>query len=234
MVARNLRARIRDGTFAEGTQIPTEAELAQQFGVSRQTVRRAFQDLVADDLVIRTRGRGTFVKGGTTGYVRQVGSIDDLMNLSDDTRMRIVAPLSRRLDRATADRLRLPDDAFWEVTFVRLHENTPFCLTTVTLPPVVANLLGNVPELRTAGVTSDLTVIGLVDDVIAGRIGRAQQSITVGSLPPTAATHLESEAGQPTLLIDRLYFDTDGIPVELAVSHFLPHYYTYRVQLHRA
>jgi DNA-binding GntR family transcriptional regulator len=127
MVARRLRARILDGTLAEGEQVPTETQLAEQFKVSRQTVRRAFQDLVADDLVVRTRGRGTFVKRSALGYVRQVGSIDDLMNLSDDTRMRVVQPLTRRLHRATADRLRLADDVIWEVSFVRFYDSTPFC-----------------------------------------------------------------------------------------------------------
>ncbi|MFI5715759.1 GntR family transcriptional regulator [Nocardia sp. NPDC051750] len=232
-VARSLRAQIVDGTLAEGAQVPTESVLAERFGVSRQTVRRAFQDLVADNLVVRTRGRGTFVSTPAAGYIRQVGSVDDLMNLSDDTRMRVVQPLSRRIDRSTADRLRLPDDIIWEVSFVRLHENTPFCLTTVALPPRVARLLADVTELQTVGISSDLTIIGLLDEALPRRIGQAQQSITVGKLPSSAAPHLDSEPDQPTLLIDRLYFDTDGVPVEVAVSHFLPHYYSYRVQLSR-
>jgi GntR family transcriptional regulator len=233
MVARNLRARIHDGTFAEGEQVPTEADLAEQFDVSRQTIRRAFQDLVADDLVVRTRGRGTFVRSSSTGYVRQVGSIDDLMSLSDDTRMRIVQPLARRLDRGTADRLRLTDDVIWEVTFVRLYGDTPFCLTTVSLPPEAARLLEKTPDIRTVGHVSDLTIVGLLDDALPKRIGQAQQSITVGKLTAAAASHLQSQPDEPTLLIDRLYFDTEGVPVELAISHFLPHYYSYRIQLRR-
>jgi GntR family transcriptional regulator len=233
LVARNLRAKILDGTLPEGEQVPTETALAAEFKVSRQTIRRAFQDLVADGLVERTRGRGTFVRGRASGYIRQVGSIDDLMNLSDDTRMQVVSPLARRLDRATADRLRLSDDIVWSMTFVRRHHDIPFCVTTVSLPPRVARLLDDVPELRTAGTMSDLTIIGLLDEALPRRIGQAQQSITVGELPASDAPHLSASPTEPTLLVDRLYFDTDGEVVELAVSHFLPQYYSYRVQLHR-
>ena len=233
VVARSLRARIESGGLAVGEQVPTESMLALEFGVSRQTVRRAFQDLVADGLVERTRGRGTFVRGGASGYVRQVGSVDDLMNLSVDTRMQVVQPLARGVDRATADRLRLGEDTVSRLVFLRLHEGTPFCLTTVSLPPAVARLLRDVPELTSAGTTSDLTIIGLLDRLLPRRIGEAQQSITVGTVPAGAAPHLGAQPGAPTLLVERLYLDTDGEVVELAVSHFLPEHYSYRVRLHR-
>ncbi len=41
-------------------------------------------------------------------------------------------------------------------------------------------------------------------------------------------------AGHPMLRVDRLYRDGAGRPVELAVSHFLPEQYTYRVTLRRS
>ena len=71
-------------------------------------------------------------------YLRQFGSIDDLMGLSVDTRMEVTVPLRRQVDVAAASRLRLPDDVVHSVTFRRSHEGTPFCLTTVSVPPRVA------------------------------------------------------------------------------------------------
>jgi GntR family transcriptional regulator len=43
-----------------------------------------------------------------------------------------------------------------------------------------------------------------------------------GFLTESAAPHVEVEPGQPTLLIDRLYLDTAGAPIELSASHLLP------------
>jgi DNA-binding GntR family transcriptional regulator len=48
MLARELRRAILERRYADGTRLPTEAELAAEHQVSWQTVRRAFQDLVAD------------------------------------------------------------------------------------------------------------------------------------------------------------------------------------------
>ena len=59
-----LRSRITSGAWPEHYRLPAEPELARELGVSRGTLRRAVQTLVADGLLVQTRGRGTFV--GTT------------------------------------------------------------------------------------------------------------------------------------------------------------------------
>jgi GntR family transcriptional regulator, arabinose operon transcriptional repressor len=57
-----LRRQLQSGRWQPGDRIPSEAELVQQFGVSRITVGRAVKDLRADGLVERRRGAGTFVR----------------------------------------------------------------------------------------------------------------------------------------------------------------------------
>src|SRR5262245_26702282 len=52
-----LREQLREGRFVRG--LPGELALMQQFGVARVTVRRALQELVAEGLIARERGRGT-------------------------------------------------------------------------------------------------------------------------------------------------------------------------------
>ena len=48
------------------------------------------------------------------------------------------------------------------------------------------------------------------------------------------AAAISCGSGHPMLRVDRLYSDLAGPPVELAVSHFLPEQYTYRVTLRRS
>jgi GntR family transcriptional regulator, arabinose operon transcriptional repressor len=57
-----LRRELQDGKWKAGERIPSEAELVEQFGVSRITVGRAVRDLEDDGLVERRRGAGTFVR----------------------------------------------------------------------------------------------------------------------------------------------------------------------------
>ena len=65
-------------------------------------------------------------------------------------------------------------------------------------------------------------------------IAEAAQSITVAGADAEVAAAVDCAAGHPMLRVDRLYSDSSGTPVELAVSHFLPEQYTYRVTLRRS
>ncbi|KAA0111213.1 GntR family transcriptional regulator [Mycolicibacterium sp. P1-5] len=241
-----LRQRLRDaiaaGAYPEGVRLPTESELVAEHGLSRQTVRRAFQDLVAEGVVYRVPGRGTYAN---RGYLRQLGSIEDLMSLSEDTTMEVLQGLSRRVDVTAASRLRLEHDVVYTVVFRRLHvrragaqrpgetDGVPFVVTTVHLPDPVARLVFDSPELADGAVGTN-TVIGVLEPHLDQPIAEAAQSITVAPADELVANALCCDIGHPMLRVDRLYSDTTGTPVELSVSHFLPEQYTYRVTLRRS
>jgi GntR family transcriptional regulator len=56
-----LRQRIQQGEWMRGDQLPVDLELCQMFGVSRTVIRQALNELVNEGLVIRRKGKGTFV-----------------------------------------------------------------------------------------------------------------------------------------------------------------------------
>lgn len=232
-LASQLRTRILQGHYAVGERLPTEAELVRRRGVSRQTVRRAFQDLVSEGMVYRVPGSGTFVAPRSKGYVRQFGSIEDLMALSVDTELEIVEPLHWRVDVAAAGRLRLDSDTLAALSFRRIHQAVVFCHTRVFLPPYAAGRLETVPELREAGARAPFTVIGLLDGRLDAPIAEAEQSITAEAATADIAACIGVAENDPVLRVDRVYRDTAGRTVELAISHFAPERYSYRVRLHR-
>jgi GntR family transcriptional regulator len=61
-LADDIRADIDSGQLAAGHRLPSEDELAVQYGVARLTVRRALDTLIGEDKIVRLRGRGTYVK----------------------------------------------------------------------------------------------------------------------------------------------------------------------------
>ena len=232
-LAAQLRDAIRNGEYADGRQLPTEGQLVASYSVSRQTVRRAMQDLVSEGIIYRVAGRGTYPVAEADRYVNHFGSVEELMALSLDTECQVVSPLQRKVDVETASRLRLPADEIAAVALVRLHADIPFCYTSVYLPPRIGQLLTDVGELSSPGRRSRVTVIGLIDSRMNGTIAAAEQSISAAGAPPVAAKFLSREPGEPLLRIDRLYFDGEDTPVELAVSYFDPERYSYRVKLRR-
>jgi GntR family transcriptional regulator len=56
-----INNRIQSGEYAEGGIIPSERELAKHFGISRMTVRQALNEMVAEGVLVREKGIGTFV-----------------------------------------------------------------------------------------------------------------------------------------------------------------------------
>jgi len=61
-VCDDLRAEMDSGELAADARLPGELELADQYGVSRDTIRRAIQELVSEGRLVVLHGRGTFVK----------------------------------------------------------------------------------------------------------------------------------------------------------------------------
>ena len=78
-----------------------------------------------------------------------------------------------------------------------------------------------------------MTLIGLLDDVLDSPIQDVEQSITVVAAPAEVAQSLDLPTSTSLLRIDRMYFDTNGAPVELAISYYHPDRYSYRIRLRR-
>ena len=124
-LAADLRQAVASGRYPPGQRLPTEAELVSSTRLSRQTVRRAFQELVSEGVIYRVRGRGTFAAPGEGRYLHSVGSIDDLMALALDTELRVVEPLHVLASVGVADRLRVPEDSVMAMSFLAAARRDP-------------------------------------------------------------------------------------------------------------
>lgn len=63
-----IEEEIENGNLNQGDRLPSENELMEQFQVSRQTVRRALEDLTGKGIVEGRRGSGTYVSVNTRRY----------------------------------------------------------------------------------------------------------------------------------------------------------------------
>jgi DNA-binding GntR family transcriptional regulator len=224
----DLRKALREGEFVDGCRLPTEAELERQYAVSRQTVRRAFQDLVAEGLVERTPGRGTYPVPGASSqrYARPVGSIEDLMEW-DESDMEVLQSFSLESNPEVARRLELRSNVVAVVLLRRTFNSRPFGLSRVHVSPEIgAHLVED--EVLEAG---PRTVIGAVERYLPDPVSRVQQVITSVAADAKLASLLELQVGSPVLKVERTYFDAEDRPVELAVTHYNPDRYSYRLEL---
>lgn len=89
-----IRGYVASGAWKPGQMIPTEKAFVQQFGVARMTVRQALDGLMRDGLLVRIRGRGTFVT-----QPRIERELTRMHSFSEDMRGRGMTPFTRLLAR---------------------------------------------------------------------------------------------------------------------------------------
>ncbi len=177
-VRARLRAIVAEGR--PGDRLPGERDLANRLGVARMTVRHAMDGLIAEGLLERRHGSGTYV------LPRPVVRFLGLTSFSHDMRERGLAPGSRLLafaegpaDAETATRLRVEPGA-GVVTFTRLRSGSgrPMALETTTIPRALVPGLG----------ADDLD--GSLYEVLARRYGvvPASATVTIEAELPDAAT----------------------------------------------
>lgn len=196
--------------------LPSDAQLCQEFGVSRMTARNAVARLAQEGVVYRVPGRGTFV--AHSAVHRQA---DMLLSFSDEMRRKGRVPSSRLLQRdarlPSADerrRLRLSRNAqVVALTRVRLADDEPVALECAVLnAKLVARLDSN--HLEQGSLHRALLELGRIPTA-----GSASLSAAVAD--STEAPLLEVRKGSPLLVERRLIFDQHGAPIELTESRYV-------------
>jgi GntR family transcriptional regulator len=212
-IEQTLRARI--ATLDPDSPLPSDAQLCEEFGVSRMTARNAVQRLVQEGLVYRLPGKGTYVAG--SGAHREASN---LVTFSKEMRRRGREPSSRLLERELRPaneleerRLQLPaGSSVVSVRRLRLADNEPVAIEHAVLPAQAAD-----PVL-----TADLEGGSLHEALVGGGLVPTRGHATIGSEPaePDEATLLDVPSGWPLLVERRLIVDQDGKPLELTESRY--------------
>ena len=100
-----FQERIENGTYKSGEAIPSEPKIADEFGVSRITVRQAMDKLSADGLIERRRGKGTIVTGGTVNLLTMVTSSMTTLDEVNNTLNRLIEKVETVIPPAKVARL---------------------------------------------------------------------------------------------------------------------------------
>jgi GntR family transcriptional regulator len=109
---RALLQAIESGACAPGSALPSETRLAGSLGVSIGTVRRAVDELVADSILVRQQGRGTYVAThDAQRFLFQFFHVERSDGLRESPHVELIGFERQRADAETAEALRLRDGA---------------------------------------------------------------------------------------------------------------------------
>jgi GntR family transcriptional regulator len=185
------------GEFAE--RFPTDQELVETYGVSRQTVREAVRRLADDGVLARERGRGTRVR--TLEFEHTPGTLEGLFHQVEAqgaTQTSVVRVREQTTDPEIACKLGLPAGAkLIHIERLRLADGEPLALDRSWLPARVARRLLDAPLTR-AGLYDELA--RLCGVTIAGGSERVRPVVPT----PAERRALRVPAGVAGFAIERL------------------------------
>ncbi len=211
-IADDLRRQIAVGELANGAVLPSEAELAGSYDVSRVTVRKALELLRDDGLVSSRQGYGWFVAGDT---VRQsLGALSTIEGQLVDQ--------GRASERRVVSFGFEPGDDGDSLVVVRLNlaDGLPFALVTVWCPAELGSSLSR-DDVESATFYELLPV----------EFDHATQTIGAAVADDRDAELLQVPVGSPLLVVERVSIDTDGREVLRSEHRFPAHLTEFVVDL---
>lgn len=215
-IAAALTAEIAAGSYGMGDRLPTEAQLAQRFGVNRHTVRHALAALAEAGTVQSRRGAGVFVTTVPTDYPigRRVRFHQNVLASGRSPSRQVLRIETRAAGAAEAEGLDLPPgSAVHLVEGISLVDGLPMALFHSVFP---AEPFPAFPEALTRlhSITAALAEAGVEDYT------RASTRLTAELADPVQAGHLRLQPGAPLLHSVTLNIDSSGRPLELGSTWF--------------
>ncbi len=215
---------LQQGEWQPGQPIPSEVELAARFKVSQGTVRKAIDEMAAENLVVRRQGKGTYVathaeEGTRYRFLRlatDAGAPPLLRRqLLDCRRMRSSEEVARALQLA-------PGDPVVEVHRLLLDGDRPVVLDDLWLPGADFKGLDAAKLEQWRG-----PLYRLFEAEYSVRMIRAEEKIRAVAAGADEAALLQLPAGAPLLLVERRSFTYGDRPVELrrGLYHTAGHHY---------
>lgn len=212
-VRQRLAERIQSGTWAPGQLIPSEYEIAREFGVSQGTARVAVAALANEGVVVRRQGLGTYVfEHKPEEELARFSSVFDANRERIGADSRSWLPVEAGASRSERRELKLPMGAkVLRVRRLRTRNGSPFALERIALPEALFRGLARHEPLPAA-------LYELYQRSYGVLVVKAEERVTAVLADGAAAKALGVKAGAPLLRIERVAYDLDGRPVEWRVS----------------
>lgn len=212
-----IARRISGGNYSPGMQLPPESELAQEFGVSRATIRNALAKLETKGLVRRRQGAGTFVSqlSGITNPLNEVIDFFDLIaNFGYEPGFQQVGASVEAADTETAEMLALDaGEELLSVAKVFTADGEPIIFVRNLIPRKVIRYELSAEELLRPGLTEPL--FQFLEEACGQHVEYyiASVQITRASKFGHADLGIEINPDGPALLIDEVAHNRDEKPI---------------------
>ena len=220
-----LNDAINRGLIPNGARMPSEKEISDCFDVSRITARRTLAELAAKGLVVRHRGKGTFVRHAFTPepIVAPLGAIaESLGDLGRDTTLTVLAKRMAPPPPELQEAFDLGEGArICQLVRVRSHRGRAFAHYVSWTPAFKASMPRR--ELEGASRVALFEKYGL-------KIARMARFLSAEGAAPDVARALDVSSGKPLLKLVRFSYDAEGRLQDHLTALYNTDVFSYKVE----
>lgn len=212
-----------------GGRLPTEMALSDQFGVSRETIRKSLKRLEQRGIIRRRPRAGTFlVKRPATSFdLRLTGPIEEFEDLGTATTTKLVGQRTIDAPADVASALGLVEgERVHELQRIRFLRGEPLLLLDAFFPLAIGRKMARL-DLRENLIVPALR--GILKVPLQEEYQQVDAIVATGAL----ARHLGVAVGAPVLTVKRLYIDSRENPAVFFREHFRSDRYFYTINLSR-
>lgn len=228
-VAAELVTRIEGGFYSLAQKLPSEYDLAKDFGVSRLTIRKAIDSLVSVNKLMKYKGKGTYI---ISQQKIQSGSFG-LQGFTEVAHSRGMRPQTKVIKFVDAHvptpeiqaHLALKDDeTVYQITRLRLADEEPLVIEELAIP---TRFLPNVSQVD----IESKSIFSLIEEGVD--IGYSHQEVGAEIVNDSQSNLLNVPTGAPILQVNSITFSITSVPILLDTSYYRADKYTFKTILQR-
>ena len=211
-IRRRIEERIERSIYPTGSMIPSEKDLAEEFGTTRLTIRSAVDELVRRGQIRRVRGKGAFVAQKEPAFFeRTVGFRESVRASGGEPSVRILARSKRYAGPYYADLFGIAeDDLLYSVRRLNCINGSPVSIETALIPCLLFPTIEDI----------DVSVFSLYEtyEMLGRKPVMVQEKLDIEALGARDAGLLGLEQGDLVLLLECVSYDASGQAIEYVKS----------------
>ncbi len=222
-----IKARIAENKWKPGQMIPSENEMAEMFGISPGTVKKAFAELCNEGLLYRQRGKGTFVSKPDfrRSFFRffRYGLGENEEGITPGSRV-LASEISSPPPTARQHLKLSKEEKVVHIKRVRTLMDVPLMIEDLYLP---CSLF---PDFETIDISNKL-IYPIYDEKYGTPIIWAEEFLEPRVADRAVAEALEIQSGDPVIFVERIAYTYGDRPVEFRAGFGRGDRFRYHIQI---
>lgn len=216
IISNDIRNKISKGEYVANQQLPFEKDLCIEYGSSKMTIKKAVDILVAEGLIIKRRGSGTFIKDLSPEEIERVVMGNQIrgttaLNPGKKVTSKILNFSIVKVPERTAKKLNVSPDTFvYDIYRVRYIDDDPAVMEKIYMP------IELIPGIKEKNIKS--SIYEYIENILHLNIQSAHRTVSTRKATDFEAKELGLEKGDPVAIAEQVgYLDT-GASFEYSVS----------------